>query len=415
MTGPIRQSDAQFFYPQARHETGGPAPSETVGSVLSYSETFGSITSRIDFVPRDKEALERYGPIIEFAAAPGEAGLRATAALQKALKEGRSIEIREGIDVTFRRMPPAYDDLVGNPIAGPTITIGPAQGVPARRQIPDWDAELRVCSPTDRIGHAFRLVLQELEKVPAGWDDAISGTRGGLTVTALFRHDESNGAIRWEFTHVLDESPIAEQLLAVEFLNAVQASNEFVVLDRGTTGRPDFRVRRTAQAITPESRALTALLSDLSVLEQFADTRFALPAAIDPEDVRDIARTASLVRNKGSEATWSSARLTIPAGSLRRLSAGGVMVVDATASVTIFGKTIELGRIRRTLSSYRVASVEPSSDEAGQLNVQIKPLDAASDRIFETLEPQSRVRRPPPLPPKKAARSRGAKKRRRSR
>ena len=60
--GLVAQSDAHFDYLPTAGRTGGPLHDIAEGSVISYSEVRGTVTSRIDVVPRDAEALERYGP-----------------------------------------------------------------------------------------------------------------------------------------------------------------------------------------------------------------------------------------------------------------------------------------------------------------------------------------------------------------
>jgi hypothetical protein len=53
-------------------------------------------------------------------------GEEAVRQLQEALREGKEIEIQEGVDVTFTRLPPAMEDMVGERLSG-AVKLGPAE------------------------------------------------------------------------------------------------------------------------------------------------------------------------------------------------------------------------------------------------------------------------------------------------
>ena len=124
----LRGHDAYFSYPGATHETGQPGPPLTPGTVMSPSKVEGSVTSRIDAVPRDQEALERYAHEVLLQSTPDEKGARAAQLLQAALNSGERInELREGIEVTLKQAPPAFEPLVGHTTSDGTLALGPAE------------------------------------------------------------------------------------------------------------------------------------------------------------------------------------------------------------------------------------------------------------------------------------------------
>lgn len=401
----LARSDPHFFYPATTHESDGPAPPLTPGSVMSVHTMSGNVTSRIDVVPRDAEALDRYGPQFRLSPSEGETGEIAAALLEDALREGRSVEISQGLDVTVERMPPALDEFVGQRLEGGTVRLE-RTAAPGRRPIPDLVALLR--AETNLGAKSLPMRLRQADTPPEGFQDALVGQFGGLTVTAAMRwRDDRGGQIRWNFTHRRDDSSVADQLRALEFLAALSDGGEFVVTDRGATNRPEQRVAVSPGDFRTTGGALLAFLGDLRVLEEWAGVEFQLPSEIRGEEARDIAVLAQIIRDGGRAVTWDNASFVIPESTLDEIRSGSVVGIEQNVSASILGLPVELGQAQKELPAYEVVSVKPLKDQAGYVEVRIEPPDADAASIFERLvKPSGRKRKPPPPPPKRVARDR---------
>lgn len=399
----LHTSDEVFFYPGATHAADGQGPPVTPGSVMSISETIGRTTSRIDAVPKDEDALARYGPQFTLSATDDENGRRAAALLEQALLQGQSVTIAEGLDVTFERLPPAFADMVGRPITG-TVKFDAPTGSRRPRRIPDWDASMRASTQPEAA--AFRIRLRKVAHLPEGWHDGLRGRFGGMTVTALWREHSSGGELRWNYRYERDSSSVREQLAALEFLEALSRGAELVVIDCGKTQRPEFRSSVPAAEFSPESQALLAFLRDVRTIETWVGIEFELPAELRGDEAHRVALIADLIRNGGRALTWRDAELRVPESSVQTLRAGDDLHVVQSASASILGRKVELGHVRKDVSAYDVISVEPIDGVQGSVNVRIQPKDQESAEVFERLQKPRRATRRPPPPPRSALRAR---------
>lgn len=406
--------DAFFSYPGATHESEGPGPPLTEGTVMSFAKSDGKVTSRVDVVPRDPEAVERYGPEFVLSPTDDEKGREAAARLQEALSEGKPVAIEEGLDMTFTRLPPGLDEFRGKRLTGGRIELGKPQRV--RRPLPRWDARLR--AETDAGKAMLDVSLKETADVPEDWDGALVGTRGGLTVTALFRQRANRGEINWNFKHARDDSPVREQLDALRFLSALSGQGELLIRDRGASARPDMRVPTPRSPVSSESRALLTFLEDVRVIEEWAGMEFTLPETVMADEARWIGQVADVVRNKGRSLTWHEMHFTIREEGVPQLREGGVLRVEHPVAVRIFGQLVDLGYQRFQLTDYTVSSAEPAPDQPGHQDVRIEPKDADGQQMFELLvkeQTRSRPPPPPPPPPRKRRRKSSGKKGKRKR
>ena len=402
-TGMVGQSDAFFDYLPTGGRVGGPIHDVAEGSVMSYSQVRGTVETRIDVVPRDAEALARYGPEVTLAPTGDDAGKRAAALLNAALREGREVEITEGIDVTFERLPPAFADQVGQKLSGGTVWLGPVGGEQPRPRLPDWDARIRMTSGTDTA--SLHVWLRESDSVPVGWDSALSGRNRGVSVTALFRRTERGAQISFTFKHATDRSSATEQAAGMRFLEAVAHGGTMVVKDQGPAKRPPLRMERARSEIPPDALALIALLDDLAVIEEHTGASFTLPDEILAAEVRQIAEVAALLKKGTRSVTWHDAHLNVLEPAVEQIRQSGTMRIEEAASTVIFGLEVELGHLQRDLPAYEVVTVEPLEDQPGTVRIEIQPSTPEAARITEVLVPTRRpATSPPPPPPRKAAR-----------
>lgn len=411
--GFLASKDAYFSYPAVTHEAEGPGPPITPGSVMSVDESNGEVTSRIDVVPRDTEAMERYGP--EFILQPADSvqGQAAAARLEEALRHGKPVEIGEGLDLTFTRMPPGLSPLVGQRLTGGTVRLGTPERVhPA---IPPWHARLRAI--TDRGSKAsIDVVLRPTDIVPDEWDGALVGHRGALTVTALFRKRGELGALRWNFRYARDSSPVRETLTTLNFFKILSEAGELTISDRGPSGRPDVRIPTPAGNLPAATQALLALLEDVRVIEDWADVEYTLPETITGHDASVVATIANLIRNCGRSVRWRSMEMTVPESNAELLRKGGVLRVEQQLATNLFGHVVQLGHTQLDLANYALVSAVPSPDQAGHRIVRIESESKDGKEIFERLVKRpTPARQPPPSPPRRRAKHNGKRRKKRKR
>ena len=411
--GFVAGKDAYFSYPGSTHETGGPAPGRAPGTVMSVEKSDGGVTSRFDVVPRDAEAMERYGPEFVIQPSQGDEGKRAAERLHEALSEGKAIEIGEGVDLTFTRMPPGMKDIEGKRMTGGKMTFGEPQRV--RQAIPPWVARLRVKSDTGTAELDVR--LEQTDEVPDGWDDMLVGEHGGLTVAVIMRCREGHGGeIRWNFRYARNSAPVREQLDALRLLSALAGTGEVVVTDQGPAKRPEARTPTPDGGIPDESRALVAFLEDVRAIEEWANVEYQLPDDLPAHEARNVAMVADIVRHQGRSITWHDMRMTVPESSLPMLRQGRVIRVEHTAAANVLGRVVDLGHTQLEVERYKVESSTPAAGQPGYVNVCIKPQDPDGEKVFERLtKVKIRATKRPPPPPGRHKGKRGGKKRKKGR
>jgi 5-methylcytosine-specific restriction endonuclease McrA len=397
----MTKSDPHFHYSGAIHAADAPAPGVTPGTILSLAETVDGITSRVDVVPLDESAMETYGPQFRLAPTRDEAGRKASELLTRALQRREPVTISEGLQLLSEQVPPALAPWLNEPVSG-TFQLG-APTPPRDRPIPDWDAAIRASKQRD--ADAIRILLRAQKSPPAGWDASLVGQFGGLTVEALFRTQHPGGQMRWNFRHVLDDSPARDQLAVLELLDALTDAGEMVVVDRGRSARPDMRVDVPPSTFSERDEVLLALLRDVCSIENWAGVELPLADQIDGEEVAHIAVLAHAIRNGGRLVTWQAISMDITSDEgVERLRAGGHLRIEHQLSTTIFGRTIELGTSQMDVAGFHVRSVAPIVGQPGSSTVTIEPADAEAAEIFERLIPPKRKTRRPPPPPRRKAR-----------
>lgn len=407
--GFLASGDAYFSYPAVTHETDGPGPSAASGSVMSFSSSEGQITSRIDIVPRDAEAMERYAPEFVVAATDDETGRQAREKLEAALREGKAVEIGEGLELTPTRMPPAFQEIVGKPLTG-TVQIGPAEL--ARPEAKPWKATLTAEGGADRRA-SVSVVLAQTPKVPDGWDDCFEGTVGGLTVTALFREFRTGGGeFRWNFRHRRDSSRVRAQLRALRFMQALGGGGEIIIDGEG--GRLS-KSRVGANPLPSDALALIAFFEDVRTIEEWADVEFDLPETVEAEQARSVAYLARMMRGVRLPVTWEPFDVTV--NDLRKLSEKVVLRIEGRSGARILGQEVKLGFARVEMTEYDVIEQAKTSDGSGMVSARVQPIGDGAGQGFESLSKARTItgRPPPPPPRKRGGKKHGDKKRGRRR
>lgn len=409
----LASSDAYFAYPAATHETGQPGHTSPPGTAMSIIKVDGSVTSRVDAVPRDVEALERYGPEVRVETTPDEKGTRAAELLQTALQQGHAVQLSEGVEVVVTQAPPAFDKLVGERLTGGTLEIGPAPGAPAAPPPPPYDARFQV--ETEHGVETLDLTLRLADTPPPGFDGAFIASYGGLEVSAMFRRVGEGGQLRWNFHYATDASALRERVAALRFLRALSDAGQVVITDRGHTKRPELRAETPVGELPAEFRALIAYFEDLLAISDWTSVELEVPTLINGEAAATVARVARMVRDGGWLVRWSDIEVIVSREGLEELRAGGKQfAVVRTLAARINDQVVELGSTHLVLTEYELTAVTEQAD--GTFTVQINPPNEEAAEVFEHLskhEVEPRARRPPPPPRKRSGRRKRSKRRRR--
>lgn len=401
--GFLASRDAYFSYPAATHETGEPSPPLTPGTVMSVAQIDETTVSRIDAVPRDKEALERYGPEIRLQTTPDKEGERAAELLQAALERGESVRLTSGVKVTMTKVPPGLEGLMEEPVSEGIVELGPAEP-PPKPPPPPWVARLKV--ETERGEASLDVTLKPGEKPPPEWDGILVGSFGGLEVRALFRYLDDRGQISWSFTHRFDDSSLRDRVTALRMFDVLHGTGDVVITDHGGTGRPEMRVKTAPQQLPDDWAALIAFVEDLLAISQWSGAELNIPETISREIAYTVATVARAIRDGGQWVRWDNLEPTVTAEGLTQLERGGRVLVEQDLAARIDDRVVELGLARLLIDDYRVAEANEKDD--GTYAVRLEPPDETVAQVFQTLHKRSppAARKPPPPPPRKRGRRR---------
>lgn len=371
----LRGRDPYFSYSTRTSEIGAPGPAPPAERLFSVERTQNGLTEAIDASPRMEQGIERYGPALRLAFGQGVGAQEAYRAVKEGLEKGQAVEV-EGVEVTFSRLPAAFENLIGRALHDQVVTLKPHRLLPL-----PWAA--RVIVESDLGCEELDFDLQPLPEPVADWDDGLVGESAGVLMRMLFRWRESGGAINVHWSPARRGLAARDQLRTLRFLRALSGRGEARVEDR--EGDRDPLVYPTQPRELPkDTTALLAFLEDVVLVEDWTGGRFELPDEIQPVDLRDVAIVAHSLRNGGHEIRLEKLELTVDATGLAALKAGEPIVSDQGVSARLFGQTLEVGRSRYTLQNYKVTAVRPAGGQYDE--VRVEPVDEEAGRLFQTVE-----------------------------
>jgi hypothetical protein len=398
----LQTRDPYFHYPASTQSSELAGTSPPPGTVMSVAKIQGGLSNRVDIVPQNDEALEHYGP--RFRLQPSddpEAAAKAWPKLQRALEEGRSIELGSGVDVTFTQMPPAFQDMVGQRITNARVQLTAHEE--QDRLPPPFEA--RLAAKSNR-GDATWDVRLDPAEAPDGWDHSFEGSAGGMTAELLLRKRDGRGQSMWNFKYSHDDSPAATQLAAMKFLRALSGTGEVVVSDRGRTNRPTISTDTEPREFPEVGDAVIALLEDVITVEEWTDVQLPVSSFSSAEEVHNLAVLAHGLREGGWPTTWHDMEFVATTEeSLVQLRDGGVLVVEQTLWARLAGRELEIGVVRNPIKGYRIVNETPLP--GGRCKVRLEPPDADSAKFFQQVGKRRRKKRPPPPPPRRGKQPKG--------
>lgn len=375
----LGKRDPFFAYPSVQHEAEIDMPAPP-GTIMSVGGTEEGISVRIDAVPRDADALERYAPRLRMDFDPDERGQRAVEAIARAVREGREVSVDEGVEITAEQLPPLFEEMVGKPARG-AVTLRPERRVPA-----PWQAVFTATS--DRGTATVRLPLRFMPTAPAGWDGGFDGRTGGMTVQILFRWLGDHGETTINWRHALDDSPAREQVAALRFIDAMHGAGELTIRDEAG-GRPELKRPIEPREIEENFIALLALLENIVVIEDWTAETIPLPDTITPDDASTIALTAAVIRRRELPVHWENAEAEMASEAIEQISSGKQVTIEQELGVRILGHEVALGHGTLGLPDVEVRDLGPSATD-GLRRIELRPAGGGPVSLAWALLPPSR-------------------------
>jgi hypothetical protein len=350
--GEYLDGDAFFVYPIAQYPEGtGPPPAP--GTVISVEYPEDGQVVRIDAVPRDAEATERFPTRMQVALSREDAER-----LDRASLRGEVLHLERGADVTLQSLPPAFAHDVGRTFeAELRIDFTPDP----------WEAEFRAITAT---GEESVRVRMDPVVAPPEWDRVYEGRFGGLTITLSARLRDGDEAVAVKWTHRSDGSPAREQLVALRFLAAMHEEGEMVMREC-EEGRRLLSGPNQTVAAADRLPALTSHIADVVVIEDWVGTDLKVPAEISGQEIAALAEVAEAIRARRAQFTGESFGLVGDAELIPQFEGGPEVEIGEDWVIEIFDETLALGRRSvkfRPLAVRRGELVEP-----GRQQVEIEP------------------------------------------
>jgi hypothetical protein len=373
----LGKRDPFFKYPSHQFEEDTEVPL-TPGAIMALGATGNGISARIDAVPRDQDAMAKYAPRIRMEFDPDETGQQAAEAVAEAIREHKAVTVDAGVQITAQRLPPLFEDMVGEPTRG-KITLTPQGPGP-------WDA---VChAVTDRGDENIRLTLDPVAPAPAGWDGAFSGGRGGLRITISFRWVEGRGgqiSVNWNYGY--DNSPAHEQAAALKFLLALHGAGKLTISD-ASGGRPDLVYPLERQVFPVQG--LLDLAEKIIAIEEWIGQSIRLPDEISAEQAGWIATLASAVRTRKLPAHWESATLLVDEEGRDQLGPRSAVRIEQDMSVNIFDREVEFAHGVLQVIEVEVNDLGPSDEDPSLHEVELRPVGGQPAAVQWDLLPPPR-------------------------
>lgn len=391
-------SDAYFTYAGSTYGEGAETKPPD-GAVMSVSESGEGITSRIDVVPKDTEAMELHGPKGTLHL-PVEAYREA----EQALARGKDFTF-EGIEVTWEQLPPAFSHELGQTRRA-DVTVGPAG---AARPPAPWDARITV---ENRNARAQIDVDLSAVPPPSDWDGALVGIVAGLTVRLRMRRHGVGGQGELNYSYALSQDPARRQLEVLRFIDLAEApGGSLRIADRRRSGR-EITFETGAAEDSNRLQALSAFLGWIVEIEDWTGSRLPVaPEHFTRENFSALAQIAAAIKQGGFDVRLEEMEfIADPNARADNLDRPGPIVIRRDLTVDLLGKRIHLGHSQLVLEGYAIEEIGLNAD--GQRRMRVRPQGEKAPTLREWIAKPKRAKRPPPSPKRRSSKRRGRSRRR---
>ena len=375
----LKDHDPFFAYPAIEFEQGY----DTRGhpdAVMSVLSTHDGLTERIDAVPRDGDALERFNPTIRLSF-KDEAGKRLAEELESALREHREFSA-EGVDFEFEQLPPLFEKDVGKTGTG-TVTLTPIKPIPA-----PWVAEMTARS--ERWLETVTMQMEMLERPPEGWDVGFEGNFAGVTLTILLAWRGDHGEQRFDWRHTVTSDTARDQGRALRFLAAMHGPGDLVMRDL-VGGRPELRQDLEPSEVAEVVELLLDLMENIVTIEDWTGETIEIPEEFTGQDANEIAFAAAALRKRELPVTFTDAKLDVLPEAIDQLRDGGEVVVEENMGLRVFGKELKYAVSRFVMPEYEIEDLGPVGAD-GAHKVVLRPVGGPVSTAYQLRPPGDRAR-----------------------
>jgi hypothetical protein len=371
----LARHDPFFAYPTSTREASGPAiPPPTPGSVMAVEHSDGVTTTRIEAVPRNAEALERYLPSGKFNFPATDEGRRSLDEFLNTLRFGGEVALR-GVSLEFERLPPLFQTM--EPIEPPEeIIIKAASSPPA-----PWDARFRAM----KSGATLDVDLLPVDP-PPDWDGALQGARGGLEATLLMRRRGDGGEMTMNWRYREEDTGFRDQLRALALLEGIYAGEPLEIEDRNG-GRPSFTLEPQATSAPSLIHQLKRLFEDLATIEEWTGESIRLPEVVSREELSAIAEAAFIIRGRRSRMNFAHVVMDVEPERYEAFVAdpSAPLRMELVYGLDLFGHKLTLGKLCGDLAEVEATEIERiKTDGKDVVRIRLVPMtDAARAPWFE--------------------------------
>lgn len=284
---------------------------------------------------------------------------------------------------------------LGGTWAGGSVIFGPARTGEASPYV------LRM-QVVDGAGEEQALVQLNMEPVsqgPSGRGIRAFGQEASGVFTIEIRTDLDEQKVNISITPLpIAGTAPAEIVPGLRFLHSCHHPNRFrVALPRGPISTESVQIPEQFAVDTWEVRGALTLAESLATIQDHTAEQLVIPTGtVSVEEMRELARAARLLRGETVTIHWNQWQLGVAEEFAAGMAAADAFAIahDGPLSVTLNGKTIELGGQRMHFLTARVDPDEPSMIvEPGMVRVTLVP--GTSDEASATWLPDYV---PPSLP-----------------
>jgi hypothetical protein len=375
------QHDPFFDYPTSSRPSHLPGLPLYPGSAGAIEIVDRDSVRRIEAIPRNAEAMQLFGPAGHLEFDPNPEGAKALEAFNQAIAHGGTVEIDKGARLVFSRLPPAFRPLLAESEKGTIVFTG------GRPTAAPWPATLTASS--DRGQAAIDVDLLPTE-APDGWDAALEGAVGGLTVTALFRRTPGAGQMTLNWSYDPDEpQDLRSQARTLALVDAVSGVGELVITDRSGV-RPELPMALSGKPVPEFLSSNLLALGWLIEISDWLGEDLALPdEGFTLEQFRLLAEVAYIVRTGESRMDFAQVTFQFPREKWEEtrpiLESGGQLWVELPLALPQFD--VEIGKLVGGISEIRIASVSAIAVDGGEeIEVVVEPTTAAAGAPVFRLE-----------------------------
>lgn len=301
------------------------------------------------------------------------AGKDSISRFQDFLRTGGRLEL-EGVRVTWDDRPKYLEELLGRDVEEGSIVL---ESLPVRRIRVEFD------TTTGQFLIDFEM---RPTRPPQGWEFALTGERGGMTMQMVMRRRGTGGEMNLNWKWRMEGAHSAAELLeGLRVIAAARGKGQVRIVDPDS-GKVLSRASSPEQPVDERLNVYVEVLENIATLEEWLGEAIEVPEEISGNDAAAVDHAVKLIA--GIESSWTDMKFTLDdePGTLKRLSEGGVLQVRRELSLNLFGRRYDLGEQADYVSDFKFTS---STAVKGGREFVLGPATAVSKMLSRLERPKS--------------------------